>query len=414
MVSDPNLLHDISALPKPIHIGLPDGTIETVNEIGKLFLTDSIELQDVLIVPGFQHNLLSVIKLSYGSNLRAIFDLDTWCLQDRGSNAVVMLGEGRDGLYKVKLPMSKGMKNKVFKDQDKSKESDVKTFAVNSSLFKKKDSLRVVHARLGHTSLSKLKHVFKFAQNESDDMFCETCVIAKHHRLPFARSNNIAEKLFDLIHIDLWGPYRIASLSGDKFFLTILDDHSRVTWTFLLKDKTQVYRTISDFIAYVDTQFNAKIKCIRSDNGTEIVQHQCKNLFASKGIVHQKSAPYTPQQNGRVERKHRHLLETARAIRIHSGLPIRFWGECVLAATHVINKLPSSVLDWDTPFERLFHQKPSYSELRVIGCLCFASPTPNLKDKFEAKAHKCVLLGYPYAQKAYKLYDLETHKIFIS
>lgn len=111
--------------------------------------------------------------------------------------------------------------------------------------------------------------------------------------------------------------------------------------------------------------------------------------------------------NGRVERKHRHLLETARAIRFHAGLPIKFWGDCLLAATHLINMLPSSVLKWKSPFEMLMHKVPDYSYLRVIGCLCYAYS----KSSVGSRASKCILVGYPFAQKGYKLYDLTTHKL---
>ena len=113
------------------------------------------------------------------------------------------------------------------------------------------------------------------------------------------------------------------------------------------------------------------------------------------------------------ERKHRHLLDYARAIRIHTGLPKYFWGECILAATHIINKLPMANLNWKTPFERLYKKRPTYYDLRVIGCLSFVA---NLKptDKFDTRAKKCILLGYPFGYKGYKLYDLETKKTFHS
>ena len=132
--------------------------------------------------------------------------------------------------------------------------------------------------------------------------------------------------------------------NGARYFLTILDDCTRITWTYLLKDKTETYQNIYNFICYVKNQFAVTIRCIRSDNGTEFTQGKCANLFSKEGIIHQKSAPYTPQQNGRVERKHKHLIETARSLRIHAGLPIKFWGECVSIACYLINRLPSSII----------------------------------------------------------------------
>ena len=94
----------------------------------------------------------------------------------------------------------------------------------------------------------------------------------------------------------------------------------------------------------VKTQFKTKICMIRTDNGTEFIHSVCLNLFGSKGVLHQRSIVKTPQHNGVVKRKHRHLLDTARAFRFQAGFPKQFWGECVLAATHIINKLPMAVL----------------------------------------------------------------------
>ena len=89
----------------------------------------------------------------------------------------------------------------------------------------------------------------------------------------------------------------------------------------------------------VETQFKTKVVMVRTDNGSEFIQSLCLGLFGVKGILHQRSIVKTPQQNGVVERKHRHLLDTARAIRFQAGFPKQFWAECVLAATHIINKL---------------------------------------------------------------------------
>ncbi|KAK9723639.1 hypothetical protein RND81_05G014800 [Saponaria officinalis] len=262
--------------------------------------------------------------------------------------------------------------------------------------------IKLLHARLGHTSPAKLLRVADVHNGELKSFVYDTCVLAKLHKFPFERSVSRAENAFELIHIDLWGPYMTPLLTGAHYFLTIVDDHTRVTWMFLLKTKLQVYSLIKE------------VKIIRSDNGIENVQNSCLELFASRGIIHQKSVPGVPQQNGRVERKHRHLVETAKAIMINAGLPKRFWGECLLGATYIINKLPSSVLDWKVPAALLLQKPVAYDEMRVIGCLCFALVHSHQRDKFDPKGRKCVFLSYPHGQKAYKVYDLETHKILIS
>ena len=111
-----------------------------------------------------------------------------------------------------------------------------------------------------------------------------------------------------------------------------MDDFSRVTWLFLLSHKSAMCSSIQTFLKFVQTQFGKRVKILRTDNGTEFVNSGCHKLFAELGILHQRSCPYTSQQNGVAERKHRHLLEITRALRIQAHIPIRYWGHCLLAA----------------------------------------------------------------------------------
>lgn len=125
---------------------------------------------------------------------------------------------------------------------------------------------------------------------------------------------------------------------------------------------------------------------------------------------------YTPQQNGVVERKHMHLLDIARTLLFHANLPTKFWGECILTTTTIINKLSVANLGWNSLFEKLFHKLPDLSHLKTIGCLAYAASLgpPKSGDKFAHIGRKSVLIGFPPNQKGYKVYDLDTHTIFLS
>lgn len=163
-------------------------------------------------------------------------------------------------------------------------------------------------------------------------------------------------KVFQLIHCDLWGPYRTTAFCGARYFLTIVDEYSRATWIYLLIDKKEVSMNLCNFIAIVERQFNKQVKTVRSDNGIEFT---CLgNYFSKHGIVHETSCVGTPQQNGRVECKHRHILNVARALRFQANLSIKFWGECILTAGYLINRNPSLILHGKTPYEILYGKTP--------------------------------------------------------
>ena len=151
-----------------------------------------------------------------------------------------------------------------------------------------------------------------------------------------------------------------------------------------------------------------------SDNDLEFSSSEATCFFQEKGIIHQKTCPYTPQQNGVVERKHKYLLETARALLFQSKLPMRYWGECVLTATYLINRLPTKLLQGKSPYELLYQKKPVYSHLRNFGCLCFPTTLKTHKDKFEPRAVPHIFIGYPFNTKGYKVLNLATKRIHVS
>lgn len=125
--------------------------------------------------------------------------------------------------------------------------------------------------------------------------------------------------------------------------------------------------------------------------------------------MNQRTCPYFV-----LERKHKHLLQVAKALMFHSTLPAHFWSESIISTTYLINRMPRIVLSWKTPYEILFQRKPSYNHLKIFGCICFAINTKPGKHKFEQRALKCIFIGYASGYKAYKLYDLENKTLIVS
>lgn len=165
------------------------------------------------------------------------------------------------------------------------------------SCFVSKD---VWHSRLGHPAnqvLKLLKGSLKLTHIDHGAP-CDVCHKAKQTRDPFPLSEHKTSVFGDLIHSDVWGPYKVVSREGFRYFLTIVDDFSRSVWVYMLKGKHEVFEMFQSLFKMVLTQFNTKIKIVRSDNGTEFVNNKMGEFFDKMGIIHQTSVADTPQQNG--------------------------------------------------------------------------------------------------------------------
>lgn len=122
----------------------------------------------------------------------------------------------------------------------------------------------------------------------------------------------------------------------------------------------------------MSNKFASSVKTIRSENSLEFDDKACQSYFTERVIKHEKSCAYRPQQNVRVERNHMHVLEIARTLRFQSGLSLSYWGDCMLTAVFIINRLHSSILNFKISYEALFKEQPAYDNLKAFGCLAFA------------------------------------------
>ncbi|KAK2966238.1 hypothetical protein RJ640_008221 [Escallonia rubra] len=256
------------------------------------------------------------------------------------------------------------------------------------------------HYRLGHPSLPMLKKLCpQFHDVSSVD--CESCHFAKHHRSSLSpRVNKRAEFAFELVHSDVWGPCPILSKIGFRYFVTFVDDFSRMTWIYFMKNRSEVFAHFSAFCVEIKTQFNVPVHILRSDNAKEYMSGSFQNYMNQHGILHQSSCADTPAQNGVAERKNRHLLETARALLFQMKVPKPFWADATFTACFLINRMSSTILNGDVPYSVLFPTNPLFPvEPRTFGSTCFVRDVRPHLTKLDPKALKCVFLGYSRLQK---------------
>ncbi|MCO5576386.1 hypothetical protein L7F22_030196 [Adiantum nelumboides] len=278
------------------------------------------------------------------------------------------------------------------------------------------------HARFGHVGYGSLMTLQR--HNMVHDLYllempprhvCEGCVLGKMHRFAFSQDGSVrATRKLQLVHSDVCGPMRTPSVGNSIYFVTFIDDFSRFCWVYPLKAKSDVFAIFQHYVSMVENETGCKVQTLRTDQRGEYMSGAFKDFLGKKGIKHQCTMPYTPQQNGVAERKNRSLMEMARCMLKAKSLPHKLWMEAVACATHVLNRCPTRALKTITPYESWYDRKPSVSYLCVFGCLAYAHIPQQLRGKLDDKAVKCIFVGYSSGSKGYRLYNPATNKIFES
>ena len=360
--------------------------------------TAECTLRDVLYVPGLMHNLLSVSQCTDAQKKVNFFGDSCKIVTKNG----ILIGYGNKigKLYVL---------NCQLKPQ------------INSTLVGK-DAQYLWHRRFCHLGFKNLEKLSKLNMvsglncsiKSENNYFCEHCCNGKNHRTPFPKSNFVKRKPFELIHTDVCGKMNPVSNGHAQYFITFIDEYSKYCWIYMLNSKDQVFEKFKEWKVEVENQFDAKIKILRSDNGGEYCSNLFENYLKSSGIIHQKTVPKTPEQNSVAERKNRTLVEATRCMISDSNLPKSFWAEAISTANYVINRSPSQALGNKTPFECLFKCKPNVGHFKVFGSKAFCHIPKDERKKLDFKSRPAIFLGYSDKIKGYRLYDLNTKRIFHS
>lgn len=160
------------------------------------------------------------------------------------------------------------------------------------------------------------------------------------------------------------------------WFVTFIDDHTRLCWVYLMSEISDIENLFKNFYTMVETQFQTKIGILHSDNGTKYFNEVLGNFLSEKGIHHQSTCIDTPQQIGIAERKNKHFLEVYRVIMFSMNVPKYLWGGAILTTSYLINRMPTRVVNYTTPFKCLKNifqatQIQSNQPPKVFGCTVF-------------------------------------------
>ncbi|MCO5589095.1 hypothetical protein L7F22_043061 [Adiantum nelumboides] len=408
ITSRKNLFCSLDAAPAGKKVTCANIASYPIKGVGKILITISdgskLCLPNVLYIQGIKKNLLSVSSLAK-NGLRVIFEDDRCIVRDRENGySLITTGTLENGLFMLDR----------YEKQIQVCLAETKTRAMQDA--------ELWHARFGHVgygSLMTLQHhnmVHDLSLLEMPPRHvCEGCVLGKMHRFGFSQDGSVrATRKLQFVHSDVCGPMRMPSMGNSLYFVTFIDDFSRFCWVYPLKAKSDVFAIFQHYVSMVENETGCKVQTLRTDRGGEYMSGAFKDFLGKKGIKHQCTMPYTPQQNGVADRTNRSLMEMARCMLKAKSLPHKLWMEAVACATHVLNRCPTRALKTITPYESWYDKKPSVSNLRVFGCLAYAHIPQQLRGKLDDKAVKCIFVGYSSGSKGYRLYNPATNKIFES
>ena len=382
------------------------GTKETAKVAGKGTITLGLEcgsefkvrkLENVLHVPSFEYSLLSVsaidkkgMKTTFGGGECVIhkngFTIATGCL--------------KGPLYEIHAKRVPLKTEKAFL------------------------SLQLWHERMAHTDKRGILRMADKGlakglkiQNRDLESICDNCAISKAQKspIPKKRSSERATNMLDKVHSDVCGPMEVPSLSGSRYFVTFIDEHSNWVMLYLLKRKSEVTERFLEYEKYAERQTGRKIKILRSDRGGEYLSTSLSKHFQDRGIVHELTTAYTPHQNGKAERFNRTCMNLVRSMLHNRNVPKQFWAEALSTAVHVRNRVTSNGLPPNiTPHLIWKNSIPDVSYFRVFGCKCWYTIPRSKVQKLGPRGKVAIFVGYAETSKAFKLIDLETYEVVIS
>ncbi|KAK9119049.1 hypothetical protein Scep_017142 [Stephania cephalantha] len=328
------------------------GTVNMKFTSGKV-----VTLLNVLYVLDIRKNLVSGPLLNK-KWFKLVFESDKFVL----TKGCMFMGKGylTKGHFKLSIVIVNGNGNRMIV----SAYMTVSTYMI--------ESFDIWHARLGHVNnilIHKMAHLNMLPKFKIDLKHkCEVCAESKFARQTFKSVQERSNELLDLIHSDLCDFKSNPTRGGKNYYITFIDDCRKYCHVFLIKNKREAFDVFKIYKAEVENQLDKKIKVLKTDRGGEYDSIEFAEFCNTNGIIYQTTAPYTPQQNGVAERKNRTFKNMINSMLDDSGLPQNLWGEALLTANHILNRVHSKKSD-NSPYEIWRKRKPTYKTLKVWGCL---------------------------------------------
>lgn len=390
-----------SAVPS---VTLADGKKTSVGGVGHgvVFGVDGqggsveITLNDVLYVPELDGGLISVVQL-VAKKFKVEFN-EQLCEIKNQAGVTVVVGDKVGCLYRLRQQQG-AMK------------------ACSSH----ENCQHLWHRRIGHRDpdvlriMEKEKSVSGFKFHDCGmRITCECCLKGKLARQPVpAKLERSTSRPLEIIHTDICCPMETVTPSGNRYIMTLIDDYSRYAVVCLLRKKSEAASKIKEYVRLVENVFGRKPLVIRSDGGGEFQNRVLQEFYQSEGIKAQFTTPYSSQQNEVAERKSRSLQEMAICLLADANMTKLYWGEAVMTAAYLQNRLPSRVVK-GTPFELWTGRKSDIKHLRVFGCEAYVHIPDVKRSKLDPKAVKLRFVGYSEDHKGYRFLDPTTNRITIS
>ena len=398
-------------VPESIKVGdgayveaLYEGTIELEIKISEN-VTQVYTMHNVLYAPDLAYNLLSVSKASKYDNTIE-FKGNLCKITSNVNNELLAVAKKVGELWLVDC-------KKNLSDEA------VYTTAVEPT---KPTKNKIWHSRYGHLGANNLRKLVDGNLVEGldykkceDNEFCKACVEGKHHKQKFPKVGGTrAEEILDLVHTDVCGKMDTESLSRKEYFISFIDDKSRHAWTYAIRRKSDSFSVFLEWKSKVERSRDKKLKTLRSDNGGEYISEEFESYLRKDGIAHQRTIRKTPEQNGVAERMNRTLVEVVRSMLSESSLPKKFWAEALATATYLRNRSPTKAVEGMTPIEAWSGEKPNVTHLRVFGSTCYSHIPKDERKKLDSKAQEAIFLGYGLETKGYRLYNINSQKVYFS